>query len=200
MSSIAPEASKEICAECSAKGVEMIDAPVSGGEPKAIDGTLSIMVGGEKAVFDKVKEILLQMGSTAVYCGSVGAGNVTKLVNQVIVACNIAACAEGFTLAQKAGVDPQVVFEAIKGGLAGSTAMNAKVPMMLNGEYKPGFRVDLHIKDLSNAISAAHAFKSPLALAPKVMDMLQMLSADGFGQEDHSALKRCYDKLGEGMR
>jgi 2-hydroxy-3-oxopropionate reductase len=127
MSSIAPLASQEIARACEQKGVKMIDAPVSGGEPKAIDGTLSIMVGGDETVFHSVKDILLKMGASAVHCGPIGAGNTTKLANQVIVACNIAAVAEAFTLARKAGVDPKRVFEAIKGGLAGSTVMNAKV-------------------------------------------------------------------------
>ena len=150
MSSIAPLVSQKIEQQCAEKGVKMIDAPVSGGEPKAVDGSLSIMVGGDKAVFDQVKDdILLKMGASAVYCGSIGAGNTTKLANQVVVACNIAACAEAFTLAKKAGVDPSLVFEAIKGGLAGSTVMNAKIPMMLENNFKPGFKIDLHIKDLN---------------------------------------------------
>jgi 2-hydroxy-3-oxopropionate reductase len=196
MSSIAPLASQEVEKECAKKGVKMLDAPVSGGEPKAIDGTLSIMVGGDKAVFEEVKEsILLKMGASAVYCGSIGAGNTTKLSNQVVVACNIAACAEAFTLARKAGVDPALVFDAIKGGLAGSTVMNAKVPMMLEGNFAPGFKIDLHIKDLNNAIETAHATGSPLPLTALVMEMMQTLRADGFGQDDHSALAKYYAKV-----
>jgi 2-hydroxy-3-oxopropionate reductase len=197
MSSIAPEASKEVYAACRAKGVAMIDAPVSGGEPKAVDGSLSIMVGGDEEVFRQVKGLLLCMGASVVRCGPVGAGNLTKLVNQLIVACNIAACAEGLTLAQKAGVDPAVVVDAIKGGLAGSTVMNAKAPMMLEQQYRPGFKIDLHIKDLENAISAAHGVGAPLALTPAVMEMFQTLRAGGWGQADHSALKKYYDKLAE---
>lgn len=197
MSSIAPLASQEIAKACAAKGVKMIDAPVSGGEPKAVDGSLSIMVGGDKAVFEGVKEnILLKMGSSAVYCGEIGAGNTTKLANQVVVACNIAACAEAFTLAKKAGVDPALVFDAIKGGLAGSTVMNAKVPMMLEGNFKPGFKIDLHIKDLNNALETGHTVGSPLPLTATVMEMLQMLHADGKGQDDHSSLANYYAKLG----
>jgi 2-hydroxy-3-oxopropionate reductase len=196
MSSIAPLASQEIQKACAAKGVKMIDAPVSGGEPKAIDGSLSIMVGGDKEVFESVKDdILLKMGASAVYCGEIGAGNTTKLANQVIVACNIAACAEAFTLAKKAGVDPQLVFDAIKGGLAGSTVMNAKVPMMIDGNFKPGFKVDLHIKDLNNALDTGHGVGSPLPLTAAVMEMLQTLHADGRGQEDHSSLANYYAKV-----
>jgi 2-hydroxy-3-oxopropionate reductase len=196
MSSIAPLASKEIEKSCAEKGVKMIDAPVSGGEPKAIDGTLSIMVGGDKAIFDSVKDtILLKVGSSAVYCGEIGAGNTTKLANQVVVALNIAGTAEAFTLACKAGVDPRLVFEAIKGGLAGSAVMNAKVPMMLDSNFTPGFKIDLHIKDLGNAIDTAHSVGSPLPLTTAVMEMMQTLHSDGFGQDDHSALVKYYKKL-----
>jgi 2-hydroxy-3-oxopropionate reductase len=173
----------------------MLDAPVSGGEPKAIDGTMSIMVGGDKNLFEQVYDILMIMGGSAVYCGSIGAGNTTKLANQVVVALNIAALAEALMLAKKAGVDPQLVFEAIKGGLAGSTVMNAKAPMMIAQNFKPGFKVDLHIKDLNNAIETGHAVGSPLPLTAQAMEMLQMLHSDGHGQDDHSALLRYYQKL-----
>ena len=115
MSSIAPLASREVAAELAKKGIEMLDAPVSGGEPKAIDGTLAIMVGGKEAVFEKVKDVLLKMGASAVLCGDIGAGNVTKLANQIIVALNIAAMSEAFVLAAKAGVDPERVFNADQG-------------------------------------------------------------------------------------
>jgi 2-hydroxy-3-oxopropionate reductase len=195
MSSIAPLASQEIEKACAAKGVKMIDAPVSGGEPKAIDGTLSIMVGGDEQVFNSVKDILLKMGASAVYCGPVGAGNTTKLANQVVVAVNIAACAEAFTLAKKAGVDPARVLDAIKGGLAGSTVMNAKVPMMLQSNFKPGFKIDLHIKDLSNALDTGHGVGAPLPLTAAVMEMMQTLKADGCGQNDHSGLAMYYAKV-----
>jgi 2-hydroxy-3-oxopropionate reductase len=195
MSSIAPLASQEVAKACEQKGVKMIDAPVSGGEPKAIDGTLSIMVGGDESVFNSVKEILLKMGASAVHCGPIGAGNTTKLANQVIVACNIAAVAEAFTLARKAGVDPKRVFEAIKGGLAGSTVMNAKMPMILEGNFNPGFKIDLHIKDLNNALDTGHNVGSPLPLTAQVMEMMQTLRADGCGQNDHSGLAKYYAKV-----
>lgn len=155
MSSINPVASKEIAAELAKRGIEMLDAPVSGGEPKAIDGTLSFMVGGKQEVFDQYKDILGAMGTSVVRCGDVGAGNTTKLANQIIVACNIQALSEALTLAKMAGVDPELVFQAIRGGLAGSTVMNAKAPMMIEGNDKPGFKIDLHIKDLNNALDCA---------------------------------------------
>jgi 2-hydroxy-3-oxopropionate reductase len=195
MSSIAPLASQEIEKACSAKGVKMIDAPVSGGEPKAIDGTLSIMVGGDKAVFEQVYDVLRVMGASAVHCGDIGAGNTTKLANQVVVALNIAAVSEAFMLATKAGVNPKLVFDAIKGGLAGSTVMNAKAPMIMEGNFKPGFRIDLHIKDLNNALDTGHGVGAPLPLTAAVMEMLQTLRADGCGQDDHSAIAKYYEKL-----
>lgn len=197
MSSIAPLASQEICAACKEKGVKMIDAPVSGGEPKAIDGTMSIMVGGDKAVFDEVYDILMTMGGSAVHCGDIGAGNTTKLANQVIVALNIAAVSEAFTLSTMAGVDPEKVFNAIKGGLAGSTVMNAKVPMILNRNFNPGFKIDLHIKDLNNAIETAHSIGAPLPLTAEVMEIMQNLHKKGMGQNDHSAIAKYYESLAE---
>lgn len=189
-SSINPVASKEIAEVLAAKGVEMLDAPVSGGEPKAIDGTLSFMVGGKKEVFEAHKELLLTMGSSAVLCGEVGAGNTTKLANQIIVACNIRAVAEALTLAQKAGVDPEAVFQAIRGGLAGSTVMDAKAPMMIAGNDKPGFKIDLHIKDLNNVLDCAHSVGAPVPMTASVMEIMQWLHTNGHGQCDHSAIAK----------
>ena len=194
-SSINPVASKEIAAALAEKGVEMLDAPVSGGEPKAIDGTLSFMVGGKQEIFDQCKDILSAMGASVVRCGEVGAGNTTKLANQIIVACNIQALAEALTLAQKAGVDPQLVFEAIRGGLAGSTVMNAKAPMMIAGDGKPGFKIDLHIKDLNNALDCAHAVGAPVPMTAGVQEVLQWLHNNGEGQHDHSCIAHYYEKL-----
>ena len=195
MSSIAPLASKEICEACKKKGVRMLDAPVAGGEPKAIDGSLSIMVGGDKALFEEMKPILSCMGASIVLCGDVGAGNTTKLANQMIVAGNIAVLAEALTLAKKAGVDPETVFQAIKGGLAGSTVMNAKAPMMIEGNFKPGFRIDLHIKDLNNAIETGHKIGAPMFLTANVQEMFEILHADGCGSDDHSGLAKYYAKI-----
>ena len=195
MSSIAPLASQEIAAAVAKKGVEMLDAPVSGGEPKAIDGTLSIMVGGKQELFDKCFELLSKMGKSIVRCGDVGAGNTTKLANQIVVALNIAAVSEAFVLATKAGVDPELVFNAIRGGLAGSTVMEAKGPMMLAGNFKPGFKIDLHIKDLANAIETGHDVGVPLPLTASVMEILQALKVDGKGQNDHSGIVQFYENL-----
>ena len=196
MSSIAPLASKAIAEKCAAAGVNMMDAPVSGGEPKAIDGTLSIMCGGPKALFDKYEDILLVMGASAVHCGDVnGAGNTVKLANQIIVAVNIAACAESYSLSTMAGVNPEKVFAAIRGGLAGSTVMDAKVPMMMEGNFKPGFKIDLHIKDLNNALDTGHGLGTPMMLTAQVQEMLQWLHNNDCGQCDHSAILKYYEQI-----
>ena len=195
MSSINPIASREISEGLSKYGIEMLDAPVSGGEPKAIDGTLSFMVGGKKAVFDKFEPVLKAMGSSVVLCGDIGAGNVTKLCNQIVVAVNIAAVSEALMLGKKAGVDPEAIYKAIRGGLAGSTVMDAKAPMIMDRNFKPGFKIDLHIKDLLNVQDAARAVDSPIPLTVQVAEMMKILHADGQGQSDHSALALVYEKM-----
>jgi 2-hydroxy-3-oxopropionate reductase len=195
MSSIAPAVSQKVAARLKEKGIRMLDAPVSGGEPGAIKGTLSIMVGGEQSDFDCCLDILKAMGSSAVLVGKVGAGNTTKLANQIIVAVNIAAVSEAFTLAVKAGVDPERVYQAIRGGLAGSSVLDAKAPMMMSGNFNPGFRINLHIKDLKNALATGHETGSPLPLTSMVMEFMQSLKADGLENLDHSALARFYEKI-----
>ena len=153
------------------------------------------MVGGKQEIFDKFKPLLETMGASIVRCGEVGAGNTTKLANQIVVACNIQAVAEAFTMAQKAGVDPQLVFEAIKGGLAGSTVMNAKAPMMIAGDDKPGFKIDLHIKDLNNALDCAHSVGAPVPMTAAVQEILQWMHSHEGGQKDHSAIAQYYEFL-----
>ena len=194
-SSINPVASREISAELAKKGVEMMDAPVSGGEPKAIDGTLAFMVGGKPEVFEKVKPLLEKMGASVVLCGDIGAGNVTKLCNQIVVAVNIAAVSEALTLGQLCGVEPEKIFQAIKGGLAGSTVMNAKAPMMMDQNFKPGFRIELHIKDLNNVVEAAAKYDSPIPLTQSVLEMMKILRRDDDTGCDHSAVLKYYQKL-----
>jgi 2-hydroxy-3-oxopropionate reductase len=195
MSSIAPLAAQEVAAKAAEKGVEMLDAPVSGGEPKAIDGTLSIMVGGKKEIFEKCQGILGKMGASVVLCGDIGAGNTTKLANQIIVALNIAAMSEALVLGAKAGVNPETIYKAIRGGLAGSTVLDAKAPMVLNGNFKPGFRIELHIKDLANAIDTGHEVGMPLPLTSQVMEIMQALKVDGKAGNDHSGIVQFYEKL-----
>lgn len=195
MSSIAPLVSREIAEKLAEKGIEMLDAPVSGGEPKAIDGTLSVMAGGKQEVFDKCYDIMKAMAGSVVRTGDVGAGNVTKLANQVIVALNIAAVSEALTLASKAGVEPELVYQAIRGGLAGSTVLDAKAPMMMDRNFKPGFRINLHMKDLNNVLETSHGVGVPLPLTAAVMEMMQSLKVDGHEMEDHSSLVRYYEKM-----
>jgi 2-hydroxy-3-oxopropionate reductase len=198
MSSISPMVSQKLGAACAAKGVGFLDAPVSGGEPKAIDGTLAIMVGGEAKAFETVKPVLEKMGSSVLLTGPVGAGNVTKLANQIMVACNIAAMGEALVLATRAGLDPEVVFNAIKGGLAGSTVLNAKAPMVIGRNFKPGFRIRLHQKDLRNALLAGESMKVPLPLTSLVQQMLITLMNEGKGDLDHSAIVN-YIEQGAGI-
>lgn len=168
--------------------MEFLDAPVSGGEPKAIDGTLAIMVGGSEQAFAKIEPILKCMGSSVTLTGPVGAGNTTKLANQIMVACNIAAMGEALTLATRCGLDPEVVVNAIKGGLAGSAVLNAKGPMLIARNFKPGFRINLHQKDLRNALQTAESTHVALPLTAIVQQMLSALIAEGKGDLDHSAI------------
>jgi len=196
MSSIDPLVARDISAALLRRDVHFIDAPVSGGEPKAVEGTLSIMVGGgDEADVAAAEPILRCMGASVVHCGDVGAGNFTKLANQVIVAINIAALSEALILARKAGLDPQRVVDAIRGGLAGSAVLEAKVPMALNRDIRPGFRIDLHIKDLANALAAGHEVGAPLPLTAQVKEIMQGLRVDGLGEADHGAVVRYYEKL-----
>ncbi|MFA6689672.1 MAG: 2-hydroxy-3-oxopropionate reductase [Sphaerochaetaceae bacterium] len=195
MSSIDPVESRKIGSELAKKGIDMLDAPVSGGEPKAVDGTLSVMVGGDRATFDRFSALLKVMAGSVVYVGELGAGNITKLANQIIVACNIAAMGEALAFSKKAGADPNLVYQAIRGGLAGSTVLDAKAPMVLSRNFKPGFRLELHIKDLTNALNAAHSIDSPVPLTSQIMEMMQALKVDGCEKEDHSALAKYFEKM-----
>jgi 2-hydroxy-3-oxopropionate reductase len=197
MSSIAPLAAREIAEGLAGKGVAMLDAPVSGGEPKAVDGTLSIMVGGDREVFDRVRDVLGAMGASVTHVGDIGAGSTAKLANQVVVALNIAAVAEALVLAEKAGVAPESVLAAIRGGLAGSAVLEAKAPMMLAHDFTPGFRLDLHVKDLLNAMDTGHGVAAPLPLTAAVLEMMTALQADGHGRDDHSGLLRHYEALAQ---
>lgn len=197
MSSIAPLAAQEVAAKALEKGVVMLDAPVSGGEPKAVEGTLAIMVGGPEKTFDEVKDILGVMGASVTRVGEIGSGNTTKLANQIIVALNIAAMSEAMVLATKAGVAPEGVFNAIRGGLAGSTVLDAKMPMVLDGNFKPGFRIELHVKDLLNALDTAHELGVPVPLASQVFELMQALKVDGKGGDDHGGIIQLYEKLAQ---
>lgn len=195
MSSIDPLKSRELSEALAVKGIELLDAPVSGGEPKAMDGTMSVMVGGKKEIFDKCYDIMKSMAGSVVYVGEIGAGNVTKLANQIIVALNIAAMSEAFTLATKAGVDPDLVYQAIRGGLAGSTVLDAKAPLVMDRKFDPGFRIELHIKDLQNVLDTSHELGTSLPLTAQVMEIMQALKADGNEKDDHCGIIKYYEKM-----
>lgn len=195
MSSINPSVSREICSVLEKQGKDMLDAPVSGGEPKAIEGTLTVMVGGKTDVFEKHYELIKAMASVVVHVGETGAGNIAKLCNQIIVAVNISAMAEALILAQKSGVSPELVYKAIRGGLAGSTVLDAKAPLVMDRKFAPGFRVELHIKDLKNVLEASRSIGLPLPLTASVMEMMQALVADGLEKDDHCSLVKYYEKI-----
>ena len=195
MSSIAPLVARQVGERLAAEGVDMLDAPVSGGQPKAIDGTLSVMVGGKKDVFDRCYNVMKAMAASVVLTGDIGAGNVTKLANQIIVAINIAAVSEALVLASKAGVEPTLVYQAIRSGLAGSTVLDAKAPLMMDRKFNPGFRINLHIKDLANVLDTSHELGVPLPLTAAVMEMLQALKVRGMGNCDHGSLVQYYESM-----
>lgn len=196
MSSISPLVAQRVAAACAVKGVDFLDAPVSGGEPKAIDASLAIMAGGKPEVFEKVLPLFGCLGSNATLTGPVGAGNVTKLANQIMVAVNIAGVSEALALAAKAGLDPEVVFNAVKGGLAGSTVLNAKAPMIIGRNFKPGFRVRLHQKDLRNALLAAESMKLSLPFTSLAQQVLIALMNNGRGDLDHSSIANFIEDMG----
>ncbi|WP_153722454.1 2-hydroxy-3-oxopropionate reductase [Sporosarcina cascadiensis] len=194
MSSINPNVSKELYAELKKKEIDFLDAPVSGGEPKAIEGTVSVMVGGEQEAFDEWLPVLQSMAGSVIRVGDTGAGNATKLANQIIVAVNIAAVSEALALAKKMDINPELVYDAIRGGLAGSTVMDAKVPLLLKRDFEPGFKVKLHLKDLNNVKDALNELDMELPLASFAKDVLEELVDQGLGEEDHGAIAKYYEQ------
>jgi 2-hydroxy-3-oxopropionate reductase len=197
MSSIAPLVSQEVARALREKKVETLDAPVSGGQEKAEAGTLAVMVGGKKEVFDECKPILDVMGGSVTLVGDVGAGQTTKLANQIIVAINIAAVAEALTMGKKAGVDPEAIFQAIRGGLAASQCLNDKAPRMFEGRYDPGFRMRLHVKDLTNVLETSRELHTAMPLTSQLMEMMQVLMAEGHDDIDHGGIALYYEKLND---
>ena len=195
MSSIAPAVSQQVGELLAAKGVAMLDAPVSGGEPGAIEGSLAFMVGGPEDVFNTYRPVLEVMGSSVTRVGDLGAGNTAKLANQAIVAVNIAVLGEALVLAKQAGVDPRGVVDAIRGGLAGSKVLEQKAEKMLADEFAPGFRINLHIKDLNNALETGHAVGASLPLTAAVREMMTAIANDGHLLHDHSSLLAFYERL-----
>jgi 2-hydroxy-3-oxopropionate reductase len=195
MSSIAPLVSRSVARRLEERGIDMLDAPVSGGQPRAIDGTLSVMAGGKPEIFERCLPVMKAMAASVVLVGETGAGSVAKLANQIIVALNIAAMSEALVMSAKAGVSPERVYQAIRGGLAGSAVLDAKAPLVLDRKFQPGFRVNLHVKDLANVLATGHDTATPLPLAAAVMEMMQALKAAGLGDADHCSLVRHYEAL-----
>ena len=195
MSSISPVVSKEIAATAEKQGVEMLDAPVSGGEPKAKDGTLAIMVGGKEEVFEQVKDILDAMGSEITLVGGNGSGTTAKLANQVIVNLNIAAMSEALVLAAKAGIDVEKMYQAIRGGLAGSAVLDAKVPLILDRNFVAGGRIDINLKDITNVMETAHDIGVPMPLSSHLLEIFHALKVDGKAADDHGGIVQYYEKL-----
>jgi 2-hydroxy-3-oxopropionate reductase len=188
MSTISPIVSQKIARALEPKGVAMLDAPVSGGEKGAIDGALSIMVGGDKDVFERVLPIFQTMGKTITLLGPLGFGGFTKLANQIIVAVNLTALAEALTLGKKAGLDRDLLLTALAGGLAGSKCLEQKRANYVSNTYNPGFKVDLHYKDLGLIMESARALGVPLPATAVVQELFNALRVKGRGGLDHSGV------------
>jgi 2-hydroxy-3-oxopropionate reductase len=188
MSTISPIVSQKVGKALAEKGVRMLDAPVSGGEKGAVDAALSIMAGGDKADFEAALPVFQAMGKTITHLGPLGAGGFTKLANQIIVAVNLTALGEALTLARKAGLDRELTLKALAGGLAGSKCLEQKTPNYVSGSYKPGFKIDLHYKDLGLIMEAARALGVPLPATAVVQELFGALRVKGHGGLDHSGV------------
>ena len=198
MSSVTPTESILCANKLKDMGLEFIDSPVSGGEPKAIDGTLAFMAGGKEEIYKKVEPFFNIMGSSSILIGDNGSGSVTKLTNQVIVNLTIAAVSEAFVLAAKAGADPEKVYKAIRGGLAGSTILDAKIPMIMNRDFKPGGKISINLKDIKNVMQTAHNLDVPLPMTSQLLEIMQTLKVHGHLEDDHSGIAQYFEKLAGG--
>lgn len=194
-SSITPGEAKECAARLQDLGVQFLDAPVSGGEPKAITGELAIMVGGDQKTFDMVQPLFSAVGASATLTGDVGSGSVTKLVNQIIVNLNIAVLSEGLVFAEKAGVNPSLVYEAIKNGLAGSTVMDAKTPLITNRQFEPGGKISINHKDITNVLASAREMDIPVPFTSQLFEIMQSLKIMGCFDDDHGAIVKYFERL-----
>jgi 2-hydroxy-3-oxopropionate reductase len=194
-SSITPQTSVDLAKAAAAKGIRVLDAPVSGGEAGAVEAVLSIMVGGERADFEEARPLLETLGRTVVHCGPHGAGQTVKAANQLMVAVNIQACAEAVVFLEKSGVDLAAALEVLNGGLAGSTVLTRKKDNFLRREFAPGFRIDLHHKDMGIVTDAARAVGAALPVGMVVAGLVASLRAQGDGGLDHSALLRGVERL-----
>jgi len=195
MSTISPIVSQKVAAALKPKGMAMLDAPVSGGEKGAIEAALSIMVGGEKGDFDRAHPPFQAMGKTITHLGPIGSGGFLKLANQIIVAINLTAIAEALTLGTRAGIDLELMITALSGGLAGSRCLDQKKANYLSHTYNPGFKIDLHFKDLGLIMEAARALNVPLPTTAVVQELFNALRVKGRGGLDHSAIVTLLEDL-----
>ena len=197
MSSVTPVESQECYEGLKKRGVGLVDAPVSGGEPGAVAGSLAIMAGGDQKDFDAMKKYFDILGNSALLIGPSGSGSVTKLANQIIVNNNIAVVSEAFVLAAKAGADPEKVYQAIRGGLAGSAVLDAKVPMIIERNFKPGGPIRINHKDIKNVVNTAHAIDVPIPYTAQLYEILQTLKVHGHMEDDHGGIVQYFEKLAD---
>ncbi|MDY8025057.1 2-hydroxy-3-oxopropionate reductase [Paenibacillus polymyxa] len=195
MSSISPVVSKELSVKAAEADLHMLDAPVSGGEPKAIDGTLAIMVGGKESVFEHVLDVLHVLGQDVTLVGDNGCGATAKLANQIMVNLNIAAMSEALVFAAKAGINIEKMVQAIRGGLAGSAVLDAKVPLILQRNFVAGGRIDINLKDITNVMETAHDIGVPLPLSSQLLEIFHALKVDGKAADDHGGIVQYFEKL-----
>jgi 2-hydroxy-3-oxopropionate reductase len=197
MSSVTPVESKECYEGLKKIGVGFVDAPVSGGEPGAINGTLAFMAGGDQKDFDALAPYYDIMGSSAILIGDSGSGSVTKLANQIIVNNTIAVVSEAFVLATKAGADPMKVYNAIRGGLAGSAVLDAKIPMIVERNFVPGGKISINHKDIKNVVNTAHSLDVPIPYSAQLYEILQTLKIHGHMNDDHGGIVQYFEALAD---
>lgn len=194
LGSTAPNVIRKMYLRCKETGIGLVDSPVSGGELGAIDGTLAIMSGGDKEVFEKVRPLLQYMGTTVTYMGTTGCGAVAKLANNMIVGCNIGAISEALAFAVKAGLNPETLFNAIRGGFAGSAVLDCKAPKIISRDFKASARIAVHQKDLKNALQLAKELDIEIPLSKMIFDYMNELEQDGMLNDDQCAIARIYEK------
>ncbi|MEZ3433948.1 MAG: NAD-binding protein [Lachnospiraceae bacterium] len=195
MSSVMPAESRECYRRLRQLGVGYVDAPVSGGEPGAKDGTLAVMAGGDREDFERLKKYFDIIGSSALLVGESGSGSIAKLTNQIIVNNTIAVVSEAFVFAAKAGADPEKVYEAIRGGLAGSTVLDEKLPMIMERNFRPGGPIRINHKDIKNVVNTAHALDVPIPYTAQLYEILQTLKIHGHMEEDHGGIVQYFEEL-----
>jgi 2-hydroxy-3-oxopropionate reductase len=195
MSTISPTVTEELADELAQQGVDMLDAPISGGEEGAIEGTLSIMVGGDEGVLEEHRDLFEVMGGTTTHCGPNGAGQVTKACNQIVVANTMQAVSEALVFAEKAGADLEAVVDAISGGAAGCWTLDNRAPRMIRGNFEPGFFASYQYKDLRIATDAGEAFGSPMPITELTHEMYKSMEENGMGKDDNSGVMQVVETL-----